>query len=370
MWKSFDILPSLHPKAALAWASLNLLTKRRYDALLAQFGTLEEAWKKLDANMLMQLGCKPDTVSRTLELASTFNADTFAASLREKNIQFLSIEDKEYPERLREIHDPPIFLFNQGNSDLLQEPSIALVGTRAMSSYGKRVTELFTQGMVRAGLVTVSGLAIGIDAEVARQTIAAGGKHIAVLGNGIDAIFPPVNASLAEEILAKGGLLLSEFPPGVPPGKFTFPARNRIIAGLSMGTIVLEASSDSGSLITADLALDYAREVFAVPGQVFDQNFSGTHELIVKGCAHLARTPEDVLAACGVITPESPARSHYQPASEEEEKVIAALTTMPQAKDDITLRVNLPVASVNATLTLLELKGVAKNVGGGHWVKT
>lgn len=353
----------------LAWAVLNLLTKRRYDVLRETFGSLEEAWKKLDANMLTQLGCKSDTISRTLELASKFNADTFAASLREKNIQFLSIEDKTYPDRLREIHDPPIFLFGQGNLALLKEPAIALVGTRAMSSYGKRVTELFTLGIVRAGLVTVSGLAIGIDAEVARQTLAAGGKHIAVLGNGIGTVFPPTNAPLAEEILSKGGLILSEFPPGVPPGKFTFPARNRIIAGLTLGTVVLEASTDSGSLITADLALDYAREVFAVPGQIFDRNFSGSNELIAKGCAHLVRAPEDVLAACGVITPESPLRSAYQPVSEEEEKILAALTTMPQAKDDITLRSDLPVASVNATLTHLELKGVAKNVGMGMWVR-
>jgi DNA processing protein len=238
-----------------------------------------------------------------------------------------------------------------------------------MSAYGKRVTQEFVPAFVRARVITVSGLALGIDAEVARETLAAGGKTVAVLGNGLGSVFPQSNARLAEEIVKRGGLLLSEFPLDTPPDKFTFPARNRIIAGLSLGTIVLEAPEGSGALITADLALDYGREVFVVPGQIFDPNYAGCHGLISRGHGKLVHSPTEVLADLGIIAPEAGKHTVYTPQNEDERVILDVLTTMPQAMDDLVGRTKLPVAAVSSALTMMELAGAARNVGGNQWVR-
>jgi DNA processing protein len=219
-------------------------------------------------------------------------------------------------------------------------------------------------------MVTVSGLAYGIDSEVARETLNAGGKTIAVLGHGLAMMYPKHNAKLADEIVEQGGLILSEFPLDEQPTNYTFPARNRIIAGLSLATVVIEASKDSGSLITADLALEYGRDVFAVPGDIFDPTFEGSHALIAGSRAKLVTSAQDILRELGVVAPE--ARTKDSDAafdSIEEELLYHALTTMPQSPDDLSTKIKLDAAIMSATLTVLELKGLVKNVGGGRWVK-
>lgn len=359
------VITSLAP---LSWASLAILTRKRYDFLLHEYGDLECAWNHLNRSLLQKLGCKEQTIERVLTAIQDLKIEEATRTLEERGITFLTIEDEAYPENLRNIPDPPVFLFARGDLSLLSQPSIALVGTRGMSSYGKRVVQALVPDLVSAGLTTVSGLALGIDAEVAKETMRAGGKTVAVLGHGLQSIYPRKNVKIAEEIIHNDGLLLTEYPLGVTPDTFTFPARNRIIAGLTLGTVVIEAASQSGSLITASLALEYGREVFAVPGQIFDANFSGTHEIIGKGGAKLIQNAEDILRELGMRVPEGEKVSCYRAQTPDEKTLLASLSPLPQSVDDLIEKSELSASVVNATLTLMELKGGAKNLGSGMWV--
>ena len=363
-------VPPMLRAAMLTWSWLNILSKKRYDALLQLYGSLESALSHVDQPLLRALSCREETVLTVLNRLEEFQPEAYEQELAKRNIGILSIEDAIYPRLLREIADPPVFLYYRGNLEILEQPCVALVGTREMSSYGKRVTELFVPPMVSAGVVTVSGLALGIDAQVARETLMAGGKTVAVLGHGMGSIYPKSNAVLAGEIVAKGGLLLSEFPLDVPPDKFTFPARNRIIAGLSKGTVVLEAGEGSGALITADLALEYGREVFAVPGQIFDENVAGCHACIAQGRAKLVSSGTEVLGDIGIVASEKGAQQVlYFPKSPAEEAVLRVLSGMPQSVSELGERSGLEAASVNVALTMMELAGAAKNAGHGLWVR-
>jgi DNA processing protein len=191
-----------------------------------------------------------------------------------------------------------------------------------------------------------------------------------VLGHGFSLIQPARKRQLAEKIVQSGGLLLSEFSLTFPPDKYTYPARNRLIAGLTLGTVVLEAPAGSGAIITADLALDYGREVFAVPGQIFDPNYEGSHALLARGNAKLVARAEDVMEELGVIAPSKERVSAFEPSGADEKAVYAILTTMPQDCDCLVEHSGLDSSRVNAALTLMELAGGAKNVGGGMWVRT
>lgn len=352
--------------ALLRWSWSNVLTKKRYDKIIERFGQLEAALP--DAQLLEEIGCREDTVSRVLSRLAVFSPPAYREELIRKDIRCVHLEDSDYPAALRTIDDPPVFLYYKGLLDVLRQPCIALVGTREMSLYGKRVCEALVQDLIAARVVTVSGLAFGIDAEVARQTIRHQGQTVAVLGHGLGMIYPHEHAALAGEILGAGGLLLSEFPLDTAPDRFTFPARNRIIAGLSLATIVIEAALKSGSIITAELALEYNRDVFAVPGQIFDPQYEGCHLLIAEGRAKLARTAQDILIDCGIVAPSGAGRS-YEPETDQESSILRFLSTMPMAVEDLLLKVDMDVATLTATLTILEMKGAVKNIGESKWVR-
>ena len=355
---------------ALRWSWMNVLTFKRYEALLAQFGSLEIALENVSLELLQSLGCREETAIIGMNRIEEMDTEQYARELQKRGIQLITIDDDIYPSALRQIDDRPIFLHAIGDLSILDQPCLALVGTRGMSDYGRRVTGLFIPEIVSAGMVTVSGLAYGIDAEVASETLRAGGKTVAVLGHGLGMIYPKANQVLAKDIVEKGGLVLSEFPLDIRPDKFTFPARNRIIAGLSLGTVVIEAAEGSGSLITAELALDYNRDVFAVPGQIFDVNYAGCHQLISKGTAKLVTTAKDVLTEIGIVaSARAPEDSSFTPDSPEEDTVYQSLTSMPSAIDDIAVKTALDAASLSAILTVLELKGAVENVGAGKWVR-
>ncbi|OGJ54160.1 DNA protecting protein DprA [Candidatus Peribacteria bacterium RIFCSPHIGHO2_02_FULL_49_16] len=359
----------MHLHVSLTWSWLHCLTKKRYDALKKVYGNLDTALEHLDEEMLQNLGCKEETIVKTLHRSEEFSVEQYQAELEKRKLSFLSIEDHAYPTMLHDLPDPPLFLYYYGDLAVLDQPCIGLVGTRKISSYGKRVAEEFARASVHSGMVTVSGLAQGIDAVVAQETVHTGGKTVAVLGHGLAQIFPSNNRRLAKQIVATGGVLLTEFPLDTTPGRHTFPARNRIIAGLSLGTVVLEAPEKSGAILTAEFALEYGREVFAVPGQIFDENYAGCHALIGSGQAKLVCSPQDVFREIGIVSsPETPVSS-YEAKSHLEEKILEVLTTMPQPVDNIALRTVLPSSDVNATLTMLEIAGVVKNTGGGQWVK-
>ncbi len=355
---------------ALQWSWMNVLTKKRYDALCERFGDLDTAMKHLSVELLSELGCKQETIFLAMNRLEELSPAEHQKELEKRGLRLISIEDEDYPSALRTVDDPPIFLFIRGDLSILTEPCLAMVGTREMSEYGKRVVGFLTPEIVGAGIVTVSGLAQGIDGEVARETIAQGGKTVAVVGHGLGMMYPKAHERLAEEIINNGGLILSEFPLDIRPDKHTFPARNRIIAALSLGTIVLEAAIDSGSLITADLALGYGRDVFAVPGPIFDPNYAGCHQLIVQGQAKLVRTAQDVFDEMGIV-------HHVLPSSQEENMgdnpdertILSSLTSLPKTVDDLSEQTSMNVGSITSILTILELRGIVKNIGGGKWVK-
>lgn len=354
---------------ALLWWQLGILTHKRYNALVQVYGTIDAALEEMSPLMLSELGVKEEIAERALSRMREFDTAKYLKAMEKEGVGLLTIEDERYPLRLAEVPDAPLFLSYKGDLSLLDRPLIGVVGTREMTPYGRRVVETFVPVLVRAYLTTVSGLAIGVDAAVAEETMKAGGKTIAVLGNGLANIYPQTNKDLSDEILRNGGLLLSEFPLEFPPDKYTFPARNRIIAGLSEGTLVCEAPEQSGSVITADLALDYNREVFAVPGPIFEPNYAGCHALIKKGQAHLVTTPEDVLRLLGILAPEETALPVYKPVSRQEQAVYAVLTGMPQTVDDLIEKTGCTVSDVTVALTMLQMADAARTAGQGMWIR-
>lgn len=334
------------------------------------YGDLDHALEHLNEDLLKSLGCHDETLFKILNRYDEFDVKTYAAELERRGLALLSIEDDAYPPSLKEIGDPPIFLSYKGDLDILHQPCIGLVGTRQMSPYGKRIVEEFIPDLVQAKMTTVSGLAQGIDTAVAQETIKSDGKTVAILGHGLSMILPQSNSALAKEILETGGLIMSEFPLDTPPDKHTFPARNRIIAGLTLGTVVFEAPKESGALITAELALEYGREVFAIPGQIFDTNFAGCHKIISLGHAKLVTTPQEILEEIGIVVSECQEQSPYTPSNPDEEQLLTVLTTMPQTMSSIIERSGIDAGRTNTALTMMELAGAAKNVGNGEWVRT
>lgn len=354
--------------AALTWSAMHVLTKTRHDAVLQLYGSLAEALSQVGEPFLRALGCREEGAREALLRLEAFDAAAYRARLEKGGIRFLSIADAEYPPLLRELPDPPVFLYALGDLSLCDRPAVALVGTRDMTKYGKRVAELLTADIVAAGMPTVSGLARGIDTAVAEETLRAGGRHIAVLGHGFGVLSPGKNAALAREVAGKGGLVLSEFPLDFPAGQFTFPARNRIIAGLSRGTVVCEAPAKSGALITAEFALEQGREVFAVPGPVTEPTYEGCHRLIARGQAKLVTRGADVLEELGVVASAAPARA-FCGDDPVQRAVWNALSQLPLSADDLTERLRLEAPVVAAALTMMELSGDVRSAGGGGWVR-
>ncbi len=359
----------MRTETALTWSWLNVLTKTRYDALLKVYSSLDDALERVQPETLKALGLREETIQKTMNRLEEFNPLSYQQELEKRGIHLLSWEDASYPATLKTIADPPVFLYSKGDLSILDQPCIALVGSREMTAYGKRVVEAFVPAIVKAGCITVSGLAMGIDETVAIETISASGRTVAVFGHGFGTMYPKSATTHAEEIVAKGGLLLSEFPLDTQPDKHTFPARNRIIAGLSLATVVLEAGEESGSLITADLALEYGREVFAVPGQIFDPSYAGCHLLLSKGHAKLLTNPSDLLRDIGIVeSVSSSSRIVYEPQNKEEEAILSILTTMPKPVGELVEKSGLETGTLNAALTMMELSGVVKNINGA-WVR-
>jgi DNA processing protein len=266
------------------------------------------------------------------------------------------------PPLLRAIHDPPARLYVRGGAgdELLARPAVAIVGARACSPYGAEVARMLGRELAAAGLVVVSGLARGIDGEVHRGALAAGGATVAVLGCGIDRDYPAAHARLADEIRADG-LVVSEYPPGTEPAPWRFPARNRIIAGLCAATVVVEARERSGALITADFALDEGREVLAVPGEITAALSAGTNALLRLG-ATPATSAQDVLEPFGLTMPERAPPPLEGAAGH-------VLEALPGSADDVARATGLSAAAVAAALAELELAGIVAE-GAGTWRST
>ncbi len=280
-------------------------------------------------------------------------------------IKTINFGDRNYPSQLKTIKNPPSTLYYKGNL-LENEKCIAVIGTRKCSLYGKQVTLEITGELAKAGLTIVSGLAPGIDTFAHLAAIEQNRRTIAVLGTGIDekSIYPRTNIKLAEKIIEKGGLLISEYPPGTRGTRFTFPQRNRIISGLSLGVVVIEAKEKSGSLITAKYAFQQKKKVFAVPNSIYSANSQGTNLLIKQG-AKLITSANDVLKELSFKN-KLLSKNELIYGENEEENLI--LNTLKKEKslhiDEIIKRTKIPTAKTTATLAILEIKGKVRNLGG------
>ncbi len=294
--------------------------------------------------------------------ARAFDENAFLRELARRGFRWLARSDAAFPRRLLSVHDPPPGLFVRGSGalSLLERPSVAVVGARACSSYGNAVAISLARELAAAGAVVVSGLARGVDAAAHRGALEAG-LTVAVLGCGIDRDYPRAHAQLAERI-ADGGLIVSEYAPGVEPAPWRFPARNRIVAGLTQATVVVEARERSGALITADLALDEGREVLAVPGEITSHLSAGTNALLRLGATPVT-CAADVLDALGLAAP--PAPPPVPPPSEPGLAAVhAVVADAPTGVDEIVQRTGLAVHVVAAALAELELLGLVGQADG------
>ena len=280
----------------------------------------------------------------------------------------IKISDKEYPELLKKIYDPPEELYIKGDPSSLNGKCIAIVGTRKATDYGKRIARELAKGLAQNGFTIVSGLAEGIDTEAHLGALEAGGKTVAVFGCGIDIVFPSSNSRLADEI-EKHGALISEYGPGISGAKWTFPKRNRIISGLSLGVVMVEGHYESGAMITAKLALDEGREVFAVPGNVEIEQTKGSHWLIKQG-AKLIENVDDILEEFDMerVGESKPKENRDCQLSIEEMKIIAGLTKEPKHIDEISIQSGIPAHEALGTLSMLEIKGQIKQLPGKYFI--
>lgn len=324
-------------------------------------GNWQKAWAS-DLRKFLPVDLNYDMAKKSV------NPDKEFEKLAKHEIGLITIHDKEYPKTLKHITDPPFLLYVRGNKTVLKGKCFAVVGTRSVTEYGKRATPAIVQDLVRGGLTIVSGLAVGIDTLAHRSALEEGGKSIAVLGCGLDdrTIFPSQNLFLARKIIETGGAVIGEYSIGIHGTKFSFPQRNRIISGLSRGVLVVEADIKSGSLITANCALDQNRDVFAVPGSIFSKTSRGTNSVIQKG-AKLVASGQDILDDYEIYLNKN--NVIVRGDNEIENKILSILTNEPLTVDDIIRRTGMSVSEINATLMIMELKKKIKNLNGRFILK-
>ena len=292
------------------------------------------------------------------------NLNTLTVKLKKKNISFKILNDKDYPELLKNIYDPPPVIYYKKKFNV-NSPAIAVVGSRRCTKYGRRTARKISFELAQRGITVISGMARGIDSSAHKGAVDAGGKTVAVLGSGVDIIYPPENKNLYNEI-CENGAVISEFPPGIKPLSGNFPRRNRIISGLSLGTVVIEASKQSGSLITANLALEQGREVFAIPGNINRNSSKGTNNLIKSGAKIVTKT-EDILEELYISQDNNSVsgKIQYPKLSKAEEKMINFFQKKNTFHINELIELsNMTGGDVNSILLKLELKGFIERKPG------
>jgi len=382
------IAPSPTATHLLEWVALTMtqgLGPTRARKLVEHFGSAEAIFRasltELESTGIQAVSAQSLATGKSAELAREEIARAAAV-----DVTLLSFDDASYPPRLKEIYDPPLVLYARGNTDVLTQPGIAMVGTRHPTPYGLGMAERLACDLATHGLAIISGMARGVDTASHRGAIAAKGKTVAVFGTGVDVIYPKENSRLSEQILALGGALISEFPIGTFPAPQNFPIRNRIISGMAVGVLVVEAAEYSGTRITARCALEQNRDVFAVPGNVTNKNSWGPNTLIKQG-AKLVATWEDVwedlpaevrLALTPTSSPESSASSSASLFPDEglppHEKRILGLLKADESThiDEIVekLETELSSSEIFAALFELELAGKVRQMPGKNFVKS
>jgi len=338
---------------------------KRFSLLIEHFKTAQNAWEAGE-EALHQAGLDDRSCRELISARSTLNLEHIAEALVKEGINTTTPEQDDYPPLLKEIYDPPPILYYRGTLPDERSYPIGVVGTRKCTPYGKMACETIVHSLAEQNITIVSGLAYGIDASAHETTLNAHGTTIGVLGASLEKsnIYPAGNRMLGERMVAEGGALISEHPLGTPPLKQHFPRRNRIISGLSYGVLVVEAPEKSGALLTARYALEQDREVFAIPGNITNENALGTNNLIKMG-ARLVTDASDVLETLNIHNVEAyVAASTIVPHTKEESAILGVLTKEPLHIDEIARLTNCAVRDINAALTLMEMKGMVRHMGG------
>ena len=338
----------------------------RFQRLLDRFGSAEAAWGANPVE-LAEAGLSLKLIERLIAIREKVDLSRLWENTQSKGIHVLTWKDEAYPQRLKEIEQPPPVLYLRGELIPEDDWAVAIVGSRRVTPYGRQVTEEIASFLAASGVTVVSGLARGVDALAHNSALKAGGRTLAVLGSGVDRIYPPENRALAEHIYARGAVL-SDYAPGTAPEASNFPPRNRIISGLSMAVVVVEAGETSGALITAEFAAEQGREVFAVPGNILAPQSKGTNKLIQQGALPLLSV-NDIMQTLNLTrVGQHKAARKVLPADDVEAKLLDALGEEPLHVDEIRNQTDLPVEKVSATLVMMELKGMVRQVGNMHYV--
>jgi DNA processing protein len=354
------------------WLGFNLVKgigPAKVQALIGYFGSLDSAWHASELE-LRKIGFDQRAIDSFLTTRPTLNLDACLSQAEAAGVTLLTWDSPGYPTYLREIPGAPPLLYMHGTIQEVDRWAVAVVGTRRLTSYGRQATRDIVTGLVRNGVTIVSGLAKGVDAIAHQTALDAGGRTIAVLGSGLDCIYPSENRSLAAKISAGRGALISEYGMGVQPEAKNFPPRNRVISGLSLGVIVVEAGERSGALITSKFALEQDREVFAVPGSINSPASRGPNRLIQQG-AKLVTSADDVIDELNLtMVAEKTAVQLALPESAEEAALLSQLSTQPVHIDELSRTSGMAPSLVSSTLTLMELKGTVQQVGGMNYALT
>lgn len=346
------------------------LGPRRLTALVDYFGSAGDVWQAPEKEILSVPGIPPNVAADLLAKRKTLDPVKEMQRLCNLGIQVVSLEDAGYPSALKQIYDPPRVIYLRGNAEVLQRPMIAVVGARKATYYGLVVAEKLARGLTEAGLCIVSGMARGIDTAAHKGALSVFKPTVAVLGCGVDIVYPRENKKIMTDIIEKG-VIISEFPPGTSPAAGNFPQRNRIISGLSKGVIVIEAAEKSGSLITADFALEQGREVFAVPGLITNRLNRGAHRLLKQG-AKLVEEINDILDELGVdfvsdnMFQENNSVENLTP---KEKKVYNIISDEPLNTDSIIDHTGFNSPDVLSILLRMEIKGLIKQLPGQRYVR-
>ncbi len=348
----------------------------RFRLLESHFdGDLEAAWRASQRE-LRASGIGGGVVKAIVESREKVSPDGELERLAQAGVAAFTWHDAQYPRRLKEIADPPPVLYCRGQLLPSDEASVAVVGTRRPTRYGCKVTAQLCAELAARGVTVVSGLALGIDAQAHQAALDAGGRTLAALGNGLDTVYPPKNLRLAERIVGEGGALLSEFPLGTKPEASNFPRRNRIISGLTLGTLITEANETSGTRWTVYHALDQNREIFCVPGDIYSDASKLTNRLIREG-AKLVCDVSDILVEIGLDTAERQIAMHLNESTEpapsresddpDELDLLRHITNEPTHIDDLARLTGRPITEVSGLLTMLEIKGMVTQAGMMHY---
>ena len=356
------------------WIAFNRVSRvgrARMALMEGHFGSLAVAWRA-PASELQNAGLQRRVARHVARAREKIDPDAELDRLQRSGVTALTWHDEEYPPRLKQIYDKPPVLFMRGDLTPADERGVALVGTRRPTAYGREVARQLTEDLARSGVTIVSGLARGIDGIVHKAALDAGARTIAVLGSGVDVIYPREHGNLARDI-SRNGAVVSEHPIGARPDAQNFPRRNRIISGMSLGIIVVEAPESSGALLTATHALEQNREVFAVPGSVLSPSYVGGNRLIRDSGAKLVTCAEDVLEELNLQSVQ-PAEQQLElaaffPEDEAQTAVLKYVTFDPIHIDEIIRNSALAASTVSGALTMMELQGVVRQVGGMNYVR-